>query len=173
MRILKIIIILAVGALSLFAAVYFTELYVSEVNAKDKTLAQVIIQNQLEAEMNKAEEQAKEELGEALVTTVMETKPVTTTTTTTAAATTVTTTTPATTTTTTTTTKASSAVTTTPLKLMRIIILRWARKMKGRSTCARTILIHLHIIRILWILTILWLFVLRNSTEGRILERCF
>ncbi len=114
MRILKIIIILAVGALSLFAAVYFTELYVSEVNAKDKTLAQVIIQNQLEAEMNKAEEQAKEELGEALVTTVMETKPVTTTTTTTAAATTVTTTTPATTTTTTTTTKASSAVTTTP-----------------------------------------------------------
>lgn len=109
MKILKIIIILAVGVLSLFAAVYFTELYVSEVNAKDKTLAQVIIQNQLEAEMNKAEEQAKEELGEALVTTVMETRPVTTTTTT-SAATTVTTTTPA---TTTVTTISTSATTTT------------------------------------------------------------
>ena len=64
MKILKILAILAVSALSLFAAVYFTELYVAEVNAKEKTLAQVIIQNQLEAEMNKAEEQAKEELGE-------------------------------------------------------------------------------------------------------------
>lgn len=80
MKILKILAILAVSALSLFAAVYFTELYVAEVNAKEKTLAQVIIQNQLEAEMNKAQEQAKEELGEALITTVLETKPVTTTT---------------------------------------------------------------------------------------------
>ncbi len=80
MKLLKMLAIIAVGALSLFAAVYFTEQYVAEVNAKDKTLAEVIIQNQLEAEIKKAEEQAKEELGEALVTTVMETKPVTTTT---------------------------------------------------------------------------------------------
>jgi len=101
MKILKILAILAVSALSLFAAVYFTELYVAEVNAKEKTLAQVIIQNQLEAEMNKAEEQAKEELGEALITTVLETKPVTTTTT------------PATTTVATTTTVTTTAVTTT------------------------------------------------------------
>lgn len=101
MKILKILAILAVSALSLFAAVYFTELYVAEVNAKEKTLAQVIIQNQLEAEMNKAEEQAKEELGEALITTVLETKPVTTTTP------------PATTTVTTTTTVTMTAVTTT------------------------------------------------------------
>ncbi|MBR4111991.1 MAG: hypothetical protein IKK53_03050 [Ruminiclostridium sp.] len=101
MKILKILAILAVSALSLFAAVYFTELYVAEVNAKEKTLAQVIIQNQLEAEMNKAEEQAKEELGEALITTVLETKPVTTTTT------------PATTTVTTTTTTTTTLITTT------------------------------------------------------------
>lgn len=77
MKILRIIIILAVGALSLLAAIFFTESYVAEVNEKDKTLAEIILQNQLEAELNKAEEQAKEELGEALVTTVMETKPVT------------------------------------------------------------------------------------------------
>lgn len=77
MKILRIIIILAVGAVSLLAAIFFTESYVAEVNEKDKTLAEIILQNQLEAELNKAEEQAKEELGEALVTTVMETKPVT------------------------------------------------------------------------------------------------
>ena len=77
MKILRIIIILAVGTLSLLAAIFFTESYVAEVNEKDKTLAEIILQNQLEAELNKAEEQAKEELGEALVTTVIETKPVT------------------------------------------------------------------------------------------------
>ncbi|MGN0577256.1 MAG: hypothetical protein ACI4J4_01415 [Ruminiclostridium sp.] len=77
MKILKIIIILAVGAVSLFSAIYFTGSYVAEVNEKDKTLAEIIMQNQLEAELNKAEEQAKQELGDALVTTVMETKPVT------------------------------------------------------------------------------------------------
>lgn len=77
MKILRIIIIMAVGALSLLAAIFFTESYVAEVNEKDKTLAEIILQNQLEAELNKAEEQAKEELGEALVTTVIETKPVT------------------------------------------------------------------------------------------------
>lgn len=97
MKIIKMLIILAVGAVCLFAAVHFTGNYVAEVQAKDKTLAEVIIQNQLEAELNKAEEQAKEELGETLVTTVLETKPVTTTTTTTVTTTTVTTTTPVTT----------------------------------------------------------------------------
>lgn len=76
MKILKIIIILAVGAVSLFGAICFTGSYVAEVNEKDKTLAEIIMQNQLEAELNKAEEQAKQELGDALVTTVMETKPV-------------------------------------------------------------------------------------------------
>ncbi|MGN0657199.1 MAG: hypothetical protein ACI4KR_10440 [Ruminiclostridium sp.] len=76
MKILKIIIILAVGAVSLFGAIYFTGSYVAEVNERDKTLAEIIMQNQLEAELNKAEEQAKQELGDALVTTVMETKPV-------------------------------------------------------------------------------------------------
>lgn len=110
MKILKMLIILAVGAVCLFAAVHFTGAYVAEVSAKDKTLAEVIIQNQLEAELNKAEEQAKEEQGEALVTTVLETKPVTTTTTVT---TTTITTTPITTTTpVTTTTVATTAVTT-------------------------------------------------------------
>jgi len=96
MKIIKMLIILAVGAVCLFAAVHFTGNYVAEVQAKDKTLAEVIIQNQLEAELNKAEEQAKEELGETLVTTVLETKPVTTTTTA-VTTTTVTTTTPVTT----------------------------------------------------------------------------
>ncbi|MGN0588698.1 MAG: hypothetical protein ACI4KO_04120 [Ruminiclostridium sp.] len=77
MKVLKIFVILAVGALSLFAAVRFTDSYVIEVKEEEKTLAEIIMQNQLEAELNKAQEQAKEELGEALVTTVMETKPVT------------------------------------------------------------------------------------------------
>lgn len=114
MKIIKMLIILAVGAVCLFAAVHFTGAYVAEVSAKDKTLAEVIIQNQLEAELNKAEEQAKEELGEALVTTVLETKPVTTTTTT-ITTTTVTTTTPVTTATeaaTTTTATTTATVTT-------------------------------------------------------------
>ncbi len=106
MKIIKILIILAVGVLCLFAAVHFTGAYVNEVNEKDKTLAEVIIQNQLAEEINKAEEQAKEELGETLVTTVLTTKPVTTTT---PETTTVTTTTPVTTTTVTTTTVVTTA----------------------------------------------------------------
>lgn len=107
MKIIKMLIILAVGAVCLFAAVHFTGAYVAEVQANDKTLAEVIIQNQLEAELNKAEEQAKGELGEMLVTTVLETKPVTTTTTATTT-TAITTTTPV-----TTTTASTTAVTTT------------------------------------------------------------
>lgn len=77
MKILKIIIIIAFGAVSLFCAVYFTDAYVAEVSEREKTLAEIIMENQLEAELNKAQEQAQQELGEALVTTVMETKPVT------------------------------------------------------------------------------------------------
>lgn len=77
MKILKILIILVFGAVSLFCAVYFTDAYVAEVSERDKTLAEIIMENQLEAELNKAQEQAQQELGEALVTTVMETKPVT------------------------------------------------------------------------------------------------
>lgn len=112
MRIIKVLIIIAVGALSLLAAIHFTGNYVAEVSSKDKTLAEVIIQNQLEAELNKAEEQAKEELGEVLVTTSLETKPVTTTTTSMTTTVTTTITTSATTTTTTTT----STTITTPVK---------------------------------------------------------
>lgn len=77
MKILKIIIILVFGAVSLFGAIYFTDEYVAELSERDKTLAEVIMENKLEAELNKAQEQAQQELGEALVTTVMETKPVT------------------------------------------------------------------------------------------------
>ena len=92
MKILKIIAILATGILSLFTAVYFTELYAAEASAKEKTLAEAILQAQLQEQIEKAEQEAAEELGEALVTTVLETKPVTVTTTTTAATTTTTTT---------------------------------------------------------------------------------
>ncbi len=116
MKILKIIIILAVGAVSLFGAIYFTGSYVAEVNERDKTLAEIIMQNQLEAELNKAEEQAKQELGDALVTTVMETKPVTKETTPPETAPLVTTTTATTTTTTTTTTTPPVITETEPLE---------------------------------------------------------
>lgn len=81
MKIWKIIIILVVGALSLFAAVHFTADHVREAVSKEKTLAEAILQNQLKAEIEKAEQQAKEELGEALVTTVVTTRPPVTTTT--------------------------------------------------------------------------------------------
>lgn len=131
MKIIKMLIILAVGAVCLFAAVHFTDAYVAEVQAKDKTLAEVIIQNQLESEMSKAEEQAKEELGETLVTTVLETKPVTTTTTatTTTVTTTVTTTTTPVTTTTAAITSAPTAIlaTTTAEPLEEEIITEFTR----------------------------------------------
>lgn len=74
MKLLKIFVILAVGALSLFAAAYFTADYVRETAEKEKSLAEAILQNQLKAEIEKAEQQAREELGEALVTTVVTTK---------------------------------------------------------------------------------------------------
>ena len=75
MKIIKIILILAVGAASVFTAVHFTKDYVSEAAAHEKTLAEAILKSQLEAEIKKAEEKAAQELGEALVTTVVTTLP--------------------------------------------------------------------------------------------------
>lgn len=75
MKILKILLILAVGAASVFAAVHITDEYVSEAAAREKTLAEAILNSQLEAEIKKAEEKAAQELGEALVTTVVTTLP--------------------------------------------------------------------------------------------------
>ncbi len=81
MKLLKIFIILAVGALSLFAAVHFTTIHAQETAEKEKSLAEALLQNQIKAEIEKAEQKAQEELGEALVTTVVTTKPPETTTT--------------------------------------------------------------------------------------------
>ncbi len=75
MKIIKIVAVFLVCTLSLCGAVYFTDSYVSEVSAREKTLAEVILGNQLQEQIKDAEEKAKEELGEALVTTVLETKP--------------------------------------------------------------------------------------------------
>lgn len=78
MKLLKIFIIIAVGTVSMLTAAHFTESYVAKANAREKTLAEAVIQNQLEAEIKKAEEEAVkqfEEHGENVVTTVMETKP--------------------------------------------------------------------------------------------------
>lgn len=78
MKLLKIFIIIAVGTVSMLTAAHFTEKYVAEASAREKTLAEAVIQNQLEAEIKKAEEEAVkqfEEQGETVVTTVMETKP--------------------------------------------------------------------------------------------------
>ncbi len=75
MKILKIAAILIVGALSLFAAVYLTRSYVTEAARREKTLAEALLQNQIKQEIQKAEDKAKEELGDALVTTVVTTRP--------------------------------------------------------------------------------------------------
>ncbi len=77
-NIIKICAILAVGAISVGTAAHFTESYVAEASAREKTLAEAVIQNRLEEEIKKAEEEALkqfEEQGETIVTTVMETKP--------------------------------------------------------------------------------------------------
>ena len=77
MNLFKIFIIAAVGVISMLTAAYFTESYIAEANAREKTLAEAVIQNQLEAEIKKAEEKAVnqfEEHGETIITTVMETK---------------------------------------------------------------------------------------------------
>ena len=73
LKILKILLILAVGTASIFSAVHFTEKYAAEVTAKENTLAEALLKSQLEAELKKAEKQAADKLGEALVTTVIET----------------------------------------------------------------------------------------------------
>ncbi len=77
-NILKVLVIAAVGTASLFAAVKESENYAAQAAAKEKTLAEAVIQNQLQAELKKAEEEIRQELeaqSETLVTTVMETKP--------------------------------------------------------------------------------------------------
>lgn len=78
MKLLKIMIILAVGILCTVAAAYSTEGYAAETAAREKTLAEAVMQSRLEEQIKKAEEQARvelEEQGETLVTSVMETKP--------------------------------------------------------------------------------------------------
>ncbi len=75
MKIVKIIAILIVGALSLFAAVHFTRNYVTETAQREKSLAEALLQNQIKQEIQNAEDKAKEELGETLVTTVVTTRP--------------------------------------------------------------------------------------------------
>ncbi|MCH5350274.1 MAG: hypothetical protein J1E40_13180 [Oscillospiraceae bacterium] len=77
-NLLKVIAVFAAGAISVSAASRFTEDYVAEAAFKDKTLAEAVMQSQLQAELKKAEEQAAKELeeqGQTLVTTVLETKP--------------------------------------------------------------------------------------------------
>ena len=79
MKLLKILIILTVGVLCTAAAAYSTEGYAAETAAREKTLAEAVMQSRLEEQIKKAEEQARlelEEQGETLVTSVMETKPV-------------------------------------------------------------------------------------------------
>ncbi|MCM1480208.1 MAG: hypothetical protein NC085_10920, partial [Muribaculaceae bacterium] len=83
MKLLKILIIAVFGTVSMLTAARFTESYVAETSAREKTLAEAVMQNQLAAEIKKAEEEAAkqfEERGETVVTTVMETKPPVTTT---------------------------------------------------------------------------------------------
>lgn len=77
-NIIKICTVIAFGAVSMLTAAHFTESYVAEASAREKTLAEAVMQNQLQAEIKKAEEEAAkqfEEQGETIVTTVMETKP--------------------------------------------------------------------------------------------------
>ena len=75
---LKICAVLAAGAISVGTAAHFTECYAADAANKEKNLAEAVMQNQLQAELKKAEEQAVKELeeqGKTLVTTVLETKP--------------------------------------------------------------------------------------------------
>ena len=74
MKTIKIIAILIVGTISVLLASHFTEKYVAEAAEKDKTLAEAIVQGQLQAEIEKAEEQAKEQLGDKLAVTDVELK---------------------------------------------------------------------------------------------------
>ena len=75
---LKICAVLAAGAISVSAAARFTESYAAETASRDRTLAEAVMQNQLQAELKKAEEQARQKLaeqGQTLITTALETKP--------------------------------------------------------------------------------------------------
>ncbi|MBQ5319262.1 MAG: hypothetical protein J6K17_09225 [Oscillospiraceae bacterium] len=74
MKTIKIIAIIIVGTISVLLASHFTEKYVAEAAEKDKTLAEAIVQGQLQAEIQKAEEQAKEQLGDKLAVTDVELK---------------------------------------------------------------------------------------------------
>ncbi len=74
MKTIKIIAILIVGTISVLIASHFTEKYIAEAAVKDKTLAEAIVQGQLQAEIEKAEEQAKEQLGDKLAVTDVELK---------------------------------------------------------------------------------------------------
>lgn len=77
-NILKICAVLAAGVIFVSAAAKYTESYAAETAAREKTLAEAVIQNQLRAELKKAEEHARielEEQGQTLVTEVLETKP--------------------------------------------------------------------------------------------------
>ena len=77
-KLMKICVILAFGAVCLLAASDFAGSYAAEVSAKEQTLAEAVMKSQLESELKKAEEKAAKELeeqGQALVTEVLETKP--------------------------------------------------------------------------------------------------
>lgn len=58
----QIIAVLAAAALSAGTASHFTESYAAETAAREKTLAEAVMQNQLRAELEKAEKQAEKEL---------------------------------------------------------------------------------------------------------------
>ena len=74
MKTIKIIAILIVGTISVLLASHFTERYVAEAAVKEKTLAEAIVQGQLQAKIEKAEEQAKEQLGDKLAVTDVDIK---------------------------------------------------------------------------------------------------
>lgn len=76
MRLLKTLIILAFGTICLSLAVYMAKDYVICKSLEEKTLAQAIVESQLKAELESAGEKAEKELGEVLVTSAAETKPI-------------------------------------------------------------------------------------------------
>ena len=54
MKLLKILIILAVGVLCTVAAAYSTEGYAAETAAREKTLAEAVMQSRLEEQIGRA-----------------------------------------------------------------------------------------------------------------------
>lgn len=74
----KIAAVLAAAAVSTGIASHFTESYAAQSAAREKTLAEAVMRNQLRAELDKAEKLAEKELaeqGQTLVTEILETKP--------------------------------------------------------------------------------------------------